>query len=167
MVYENNFHVFEVVDADAIRISEDTYLTYTSLVRDLVGKCTSDIEKARALFRYSKIQRPHVARIKVCLFCDSGGWRRKNWIISHGSCTIPRPEILGVPLPSSWGEWSLGSKPRLYFLKDSAPMPDFTARLSKATASHPNTCPEKNLLTRDTGIVYVKQNGRLIMSDLV
>ncbi len=51
MVYENNFHVFEVVDADAIRISEDTYLTYTSLVRDLVGKCTSDIEKARAIFR--------------------------------------------------------------------------------------------------------------------
>ena len=52
MVYENNSHIFEVVDDDAIKVAQDTYLSYTSLVRDLVGKCTSDIEKARALFRF-------------------------------------------------------------------------------------------------------------------
>lgn len=52
MVYENNHHVFEAVDDDAIKVSEENYRTYTALVRGLVGKCTSDIEKARALFRY-------------------------------------------------------------------------------------------------------------------
>ena len=52
MVYENNSHIFEAVDDDALKVAEETYLSYTSLVRDLVGKCTSDIEKARALFRY-------------------------------------------------------------------------------------------------------------------
>ena len=52
MVYENNHHIFEVVDDDAIRVAEEAYLSYTSLVRDLCGKCTSDIEKARSLFRY-------------------------------------------------------------------------------------------------------------------
>ena len=51
MVYENNQYVFEVVDDDAIKVAEETYLSYTSLVRDLCGKCTSDIEKARSLFR--------------------------------------------------------------------------------------------------------------------
>ena len=60
MVYENNSHVFEVVDDDAIRVSsEEAYLSYTSLVRDLVGKCTSDIEKARALFRYLSEKKLH------------------------------------------------------------------------------------------------------------
>ena len=54
MVYENNHHIFEVVDDDAIRVAEEAYLSYTSLVRDLCGKCTSDIEKARSLFRYFK-----------------------------------------------------------------------------------------------------------------
>ena len=39
------------VDADAKRIAEDNYKTYTSLIKHLVGKCTSDIEKARAIFR--------------------------------------------------------------------------------------------------------------------
>ena len=53
MVYENNSHIFEAVDDDALKVAEETYLSYSSLVRDLVGKCTSDIEKARALFRYS------------------------------------------------------------------------------------------------------------------
>jgi hypothetical protein len=34
MVYENNHHIFEVVDDDAIRVSaEESYLSYTSLVR--------------------------------------------------------------------------------------------------------------------------------------
>ena len=47
------------VDADAKKIAEDHYsaedhvcVNYTTLIRHLVGKCTSDIEKARAIFRY-------------------------------------------------------------------------------------------------------------------
>ena len=39
MVYENNSHVFEVVDDDAIRVSsEEAYLSYTSLVRYIFNK---------------------------------------------------------------------------------------------------------------------------------
>ena len=55
MVYENNEAVFEVVDATAIEASEQNYLTFATLVRALVGRFTSDLEKVRALFRYDYI----------------------------------------------------------------------------------------------------------------
>lgn len=51
MVYENNEAVFEVVDATAVEVANDDYLTFASLVRALVGRFTSDLEKVRALFR--------------------------------------------------------------------------------------------------------------------
>ena len=51
MVYENNEAVFEVVDATAIEVANDEYYTFASLVRSLVGRFTSDLEKVRALFR--------------------------------------------------------------------------------------------------------------------
>jgi hypothetical protein len=51
MVYENNEAIFEVVDATAIEASEQNYTTFASLVRALVGRFTSDLEKVRALFR--------------------------------------------------------------------------------------------------------------------
>eukprot|EP00095_Tigriopus_kingsejongensis_P005004 maker-scaffold139_size317827-snap-gene-0.15 protein:Tk05004 transcript:maker-scaffold139_size317827-snap-gene-0.15-mRNA-1 annotation:"AGAP005020-PA" len=51
-VYENNYDVFEEVDATAIRIAQDDYKHFTNLVRDLIEGYTSDVEKARVLFRY-------------------------------------------------------------------------------------------------------------------
>ena len=51
MVYENNEAVFEVVDATAIEVANDEYYTFASLVRSLVGRFTSDLEKVRSLFR--------------------------------------------------------------------------------------------------------------------
>jgi hypothetical protein len=50
-VYENNYDVFEEVDATATRIAQDGYKLYTNLVRDLIHGYTSDVEKARVLFR--------------------------------------------------------------------------------------------------------------------
>ena len=43
--------VFEEVDATAMRIAQDEYKLYTNLVRDLIHGYTSDVEKARVLFR--------------------------------------------------------------------------------------------------------------------
>lgn len=51
-VYENNMSVFEVVDEDAKQAAKEEYHTFTALVRFLVGRCTSDVEKARAIFRF-------------------------------------------------------------------------------------------------------------------
>ena len=51
-VYENNMSVFEVVDEDAKQAAKDEYHTFTALVRFLVGRCTSDIEKSRVIFRF-------------------------------------------------------------------------------------------------------------------
>ncbi|XP_059079355.1 hillarin-like [Tigriopus californicus] len=51
-VYENNYDVFEEVDATAIRIAHDDYKLFSNLVRDLIEGYTSDLEKARVLFRY-------------------------------------------------------------------------------------------------------------------
>ena len=50
-MYENNYDVFEEVDATAGRIAQDGYKMYTNLVRDLIHGYTSDVEKARVLFR--------------------------------------------------------------------------------------------------------------------
>lgn len=50
-VYENNYDVFEEVDATAIRIAQDDYKLFSNLVRDLIEGYTSDVEKARVLFR--------------------------------------------------------------------------------------------------------------------
>ena len=44
--------VFEVVDETAKKAAADEYHTFTALVRFLVGRCTSDLEKARAIFRF-------------------------------------------------------------------------------------------------------------------
>ena len=51
-VYENNYDVFEEVDATAVRIARDEYKLFTNLVRDLIDGYTSDVEKARVIFRY-------------------------------------------------------------------------------------------------------------------
>ena len=46
------------VDVDAKRIAAESQecRNYTTLIRHLVGRCTSDIEKARAIFRYNITQ---------------------------------------------------------------------------------------------------------------
>jgi len=51
-VYENNMSVFEEVDATAIKIASADPDNYTELVRDLTQPFFSDIDKARAIFRY-------------------------------------------------------------------------------------------------------------------
>ncbi len=51
-VYENNYDVFEEVDATATRIAKDDYRHFTNLVRDLIDGYTADVEKARVIFRY-------------------------------------------------------------------------------------------------------------------
>jgi hypothetical protein len=43
--------VFEVVDEAAKQAAKENYRTFTSLVRFLVGRCSSDLDKARAIFK--------------------------------------------------------------------------------------------------------------------
>ncbi len=50
-VYENNMAVFEAVDETARTAARDNYRTFSSLVRFLVGRCSSDLDKARAIFK--------------------------------------------------------------------------------------------------------------------
>ena len=50
-VYENNMAVFETVDETAKDAAKETYHTFASLVRILVKHCTSELDKARAIFR--------------------------------------------------------------------------------------------------------------------
>eukprot|EP00090_Calanus_glacialis_P005526 TRINITY_DN14284_c0_g1_i2.p1 TRINITY_DN14284_c0_g1~~TRINITY_DN14284_c0_g1_i2.p1 ORF type:complete len:1081 (-),score=244.64 TRINITY_DN14284_c0_g1_i2:1211-4453(-) len=51
-VYENNMAVFEVIDETAKTAATETYKTFSNLVRVLVGRCASELDKARAIFRY-------------------------------------------------------------------------------------------------------------------
>lgn len=51
-VYENNMAVFEVIDETAKTAAKDNYKTFSNLVRFLVGRCASELDKARAIFRY-------------------------------------------------------------------------------------------------------------------
>jgi len=51
-VYENNMAVFEVIDETAKNAAKDNWKTFTKLVRHLVGRCSSDVDKARAIFRF-------------------------------------------------------------------------------------------------------------------
>lgn len=51
-VYEDNMSVFEAVDDTAIKMASMNFGSYTSLVRELTGKFSSDIDKARAIFRF-------------------------------------------------------------------------------------------------------------------
>ncbi len=44
--------VFEVVDEAARTAAKENYRTFTSLVRFLVGRCSSDLDKARAIFKW-------------------------------------------------------------------------------------------------------------------
>ncbi len=44
-VYENNYDVFEEVDATASRIAGDDYRLFTNLVRDLVRETNFFLEK--------------------------------------------------------------------------------------------------------------------------
>ena len=69
-VYENNMNVFETVDETAKEVRENSWLffftktplqaakteyhTFSSLVRVLVKYCTSELDKARAIFRLKK-----------------------------------------------------------------------------------------------------------------
>ena len=50
-VYENNMNVFESVDENAKVAAGKEYHTFSSLVRALVGRCASELDKARAIFR--------------------------------------------------------------------------------------------------------------------
>ena len=51
--------VFEAVDDTAIKMASMNFGSYTSLVRELTGKFSSDIDKARAIFRYFFTFRMH------------------------------------------------------------------------------------------------------------
>ena len=69
-VYENNMNVFETVDETAKEVRQNSWLffftttslqaakteyhTFSSLVRVLVKYCTSELDKARAIFRLKK-----------------------------------------------------------------------------------------------------------------
>lgn len=47
---------FEDVDKIAITVAQEDQKTFTDLVRQLVGRCTSDIEKARTIFRWITVK---------------------------------------------------------------------------------------------------------------
>jgi len=51
-VYENNDDVFETVDECARKAAQTKFSSFTALVRHLVGNFSSDVDKARALFRF-------------------------------------------------------------------------------------------------------------------
>lgn len=47
---------FEEVDRIAISVAQEDQKTFTDLVRQLTGRCTSDIEKARTIFRWITVK---------------------------------------------------------------------------------------------------------------
>lgn len=47
---------FHDVDQIAISVAQEDQKTFTDLVRQLVGRCTSDIEKARTIFRWITVK---------------------------------------------------------------------------------------------------------------
>lgn len=47
---------FSVVDQIAISVAQEDQKSFTDLVRQLVGKCVSDIEKARTIFRWITVK---------------------------------------------------------------------------------------------------------------
>ncbi|KAH8301446.1 hypothetical protein KR059_003368 [Drosophila kikkawai] len=47
---------FEDVDRIAISVAQEDQKTFTDLVRQLVGRCTTDIEKARTIFRWITVK---------------------------------------------------------------------------------------------------------------
>lgn len=47
---------FQEVDQIAISVAQEDQKTFTDLVRQLVGRCTSDIEKARTIFRWITVK---------------------------------------------------------------------------------------------------------------
>lgn len=47
---------FQDVDQIAITVAQEDQKTFTDLVRQLVGRCTSDIEKARTIFRWITVK---------------------------------------------------------------------------------------------------------------
>lgn len=54
-IYEDPIEFFEV-DQIAISVAQNDQKTFTDLVRQLVGHCTSDIEKARTIFRWITVK---------------------------------------------------------------------------------------------------------------
>ncbi|GAB6027914.1 hypothetical protein CHUAL_002129 [Chamberlinius hualienensis] len=48
--------VFSDLDQVAINVAQEDQKTFTDLVRMLVGRCTSDVEKARAIFRWITVK---------------------------------------------------------------------------------------------------------------
>ncbi|KAK2724749.1 hillarin-like isoform X2 [Artemia franciscana] len=48
--------VFEEVDQIAITVAQEDQKTFTDLVRQLVGRCASDVEKARSIFRWITVK---------------------------------------------------------------------------------------------------------------
>ena len=44
--------VFEVVDKTSIEAAEETFHTFSELVRFLVSKFSSDLDKVRSIFRW-------------------------------------------------------------------------------------------------------------------
>jgi len=47
---------FKEVDERAISVAQEDQATFTDLVRQLVGNCTSDVEKARTIFRWITVK---------------------------------------------------------------------------------------------------------------
>lgn len=47
---------FADIDQIAISVAQDDQKTFTDLVRQLVGRCGSDIEKARTIFRWITVK---------------------------------------------------------------------------------------------------------------
>jgi len=65
---------FEDVDRIAISVAQEDQKTFTDLVRQLVGRCTTDIEKARTIFRFGQNNRPTVTTmhsINVTCTCSN------------------------------------------------------------------------------------------------
>ena len=48
--------VFAGVDERAISVAQEDQQTFTDLVRQLVAGCSSDVEKARAIFRWITVK---------------------------------------------------------------------------------------------------------------
>ena len=48
--------MFKHVDERAISVAQEDQKTFTDLVRQLVAECFSDVEKARAIFRWITVK---------------------------------------------------------------------------------------------------------------
>ena len=159
-VYENNMAVFEVIDETAKTAATETYKTFSNLVRVLVGRCASELDKARAIFRLALKASKTVF---VMLLLDIVGIsRRKSSTIARGSSTILRKATPEELLLSYLEGWSSGLKQRRCCSRGCVRMQGSMLLLSKGSARQKITSLPRNLLIIDgamPGMLFMLPEG--------